>query len=283
AYDSDLAGNLATLRSLDLMIKAGLEVKVISLPTGDDPADFLVKKGNGAFQSLIDNCLSLIDYKLKLLYLKHGFQSIEGKIKIVKEILPTLGMIETDNELTIQIKKISEKLKLPESSIRIDFRKYKRGVKEFTPSFINPDSEPGNIKSEKILIGCMLENEKIAQKVLEELEVEDFTVPLHYQIVSIIKKYIEENRKCDSQKIIDSLNDKQAENFISRILMEEMITFDEKVISGYIDTIKNIKYLQEKKNLEKKAKLLDEKIKKSKKIEKDDLIELREILQKLKH
>jgi len=136
AYDSDLAGNLATLRSLDLMIKAGLEVKVISLPTGDDPADFLVKKGNDAFQSLIDNSLSLIDYKLKLLYLKHGFQSIEGKIKIVKEILPTLGMIETDNELTMQIKKISEKLKLPESSIRIDFRKYKRGVKEFTPSLL---------------------------------------------------------------------------------------------------------------------------------------------------
>jgi len=283
AYDSDLAGNLATLRSMDLMIKVGLEVKVISLPTGDDPADFLVKKGNGAFQSLIDNALSLIDYKLKLLYLKYGFQSIEGKIKIVKEILPTLCLIETDNELTMQIEKISEKLKLPESSIRTDFRKYKKGIKEFTPSFVNPDSESGNIQAEKILIGCMLENEKIAQKVLKELEVEDFTVSLHYQIVSTIKKYIEENKKCDSQKIIDSLNDKQAENFISKILMEKVITFDEKVISGYIDTIKNIKYLQEKKNLEKKAKLLDEKIKKSKKIKKDDLIELSEILKKLKH
>jgi DNA primase len=64
--------------------------------------------------------------------------------------------------------------------------------------------------------------------------------------------------------------------------MEEIITLDEKIISGYIDTINNIKLVQERKNLEKKAKMLDEKIKKSEKIEENDLKELRKIVQQLK-
>ncbi|MEA1939760.1 MAG: DNA primase [Candidatus Caldatribacteriota bacterium] len=275
AYDSDLAGNLATLRSLDLLMKAGLEVRVINLPSGDDPADFLIKKGKEYFQNLIDSSLSLIDYKLKLLYFKYGFQSMEGKVKIIKEIMPTLGLIETDNELTIQINKISEKLKLSESSIRTDFRKYKRGLKEFTPSFINKDSESGNIKAEKILIGSMLENVEIAEKVLKKLEVDDFSVPLHHQIVLAIKEFLEDNKKIDSQKIIDYLDNEEATNLISKILMEEVITFNEKIISGYIDTV-------ERKNLEKKTRILEEKIKKSDKIEANDLEELRKMLKQLK-
>ena len=283
AYDSDLAGNMATLRSLDLMVKAGLEVKVVSLPIGDDPADFLLKKGKMAFQSTIDNALSLVDYKLKILYLKHGLHSMDAKVKIIKEILPTLKAIESEVELREQIKKISEELKISEEAILIELKRQKNGLRDFSQNFIKMNFEPGNIKSEKILIGCMLEDKEIALKILNELSFDDFNIPLHREIVSIIKNKIEENANIDSQIIIDSLENPQAAKFISKVLLEEMITFDEKIIEGYIQTIKTYKSLQEKKNLEKKAELLDEKIKKSQKIEEKDRIELMNILKQLKN
>ena len=282
AYDADSAGNMATLRSLDLLVKAGLEVKVIDLPQGYDPADFLIKKGKTPFQNLIDGSLSLIDYKLKLLYSKNSIKTIEGKVKVIKGIIPTLSIMGDENELRAQIVKISEELKLTEEAIRIDLVKYKKGLKEFIPSFINPDSESGNIKAEKILIGCMLENEQIAQNILKKLKAKDFTVPLHRQIVEAIEKILKDDKIIDSQKVIDCLNDDKAAKLISKILMEETITFDGKIISGYVDTINNFKLTQERKNLEKRAKILDEKIIKSEKIEKDDLKELREIVRQLK-
>ncbi|MEA3454313.1 MAG: toprim domain-containing protein, partial [Candidatus Caldatribacteriota bacterium] len=282
AYDADSAGNMATLRSLDLLVKAGLEVKVIDLPPGYDPADFLIKKERTPFQNLIDRSLSLIDYKLKLLYSKYSIKTIEGKVKVIKGILPTLSVIGDENEIRAQIVKISEELKLAEEAIRIDLVKYKKGLKEFIPSFINPDSEPGNIKAEKILIGCMLENEKITQDIFTKLKAEDFSVPLHRQIVTAIEKNVKYDKIVDSQKVIDYLNDNEAAKLISNILMEETITFDEKILSGYVDTINNFKLTQERKNLEKRAKILDEKIKKSEKIEEDDLKELREIVRQLK-
>jgi len=283
AYDADSAGNMATLRSLDLLLKAGLEVKVIDLPLGYDPADFLIKKGRKPFQNLIDRALSLIDYKLKLLYSKYSIKTIEGKVKVVKGILPTLSVMGDEDEVRAQTKKISEELKLSDEAIRIDLIKYKKGLREFIPSFINPDSEPGNVKAEKILIGCMLENEKIAHDILKKLEAKDFSVLLHRQIVTAIEKNLKDDKVVDSQKVIDYLNDDEAAKLISKILMEETITFDEKIISGYVYTINNFKLNQERKNLEKRAKILDEKIKKSEKIEEDDLKELREIVRQLKN
>lgn len=282
AYDADSAGNMATLRSLDLLVKAGLEIKVIDLPQGYDPADFLIKKGSETFQDLINRSLSLIDYKLKILYSKYSIKTIEGKVKVVKEILPTLSVMGDEDEVRAQTKKISEELKLSDEAIRIDLTKYKKGLREFIPSFINPDSEDGNIKAEKILIGCMLENEEIARDIFTKLKVEDFTVLLHRQIVTAIEKNLKYDKIVDSQKVIDYLNDDKAAKLISNILIEETVTFDKKIISGYIDTINNFKLIQERKDLEERAKMLDKKIKKSKKIEEDNLKELREIVRQIK-
>ncbi len=282
AYDADSAGNMATLRSLDLLVKAGLDVKVIDLPQGYDPADFLIKKGETAFQNLIDRSLSLIDYKLTLLYSKYSIKTIEGKVKIVKGILPTLSVMGDEDEVRAQTKKISEELKLSDEAIRIDLIKYKKGLREFIPSFINPDSESGNIKAEKILIGCMLENEEIAQDILKRLKAEDFSVLLHRQIVEAIEKKLKDAKMIDSQKIMDCINNDEAAKLISKILIEETITFNRKIISGYVDTVNNFKLIQKRENLEKRAKILDEKIKISEKIGEDDLKELREIVRQLK-
>jgi DNA primase len=269
AYDADSAGNMATLRSLDLLVKAGLEVKVIDLPQGYDPADFLIKKGRTPFQNLIDRSLSLIDYRLKLLYSKYSIKTIEGKVKIIKGIIPTLSVIGNEVELRAQTKKISEELKLSEEAILIELKRYKRGAKDSSHNFIKLNSESGNIKAEKILIGCMLENEQIAQDILKKLKAEDFSVLLHCQIVAAIEKILKDDKIVNSQKIIDYLADDKAAKLIS-------------IISGYIDTINNFKLIQERKDLEERAKILDEKIKKSEKIEEDDLKELREIVQQLK-
>jgi len=96
-------------------------------------------------------------------------------------------------ELRAQAKKISEELKLSEEAILIELKRYKRGAKDSSHNFIKLNSESGNIKAEKILIGCMLENEKIAQDILKKLKAKDFTVPLHRQIVDANEKNLKKS------------------------------------------------------------------------------------------
>ncbi len=66
-YDGDAAGQKATVRGLDILDKAGLEVKVMSVPENLDPDEYIKKYGAEAFEKLIENALPLPDYKLALL------------------------------------------------------------------------------------------------------------------------------------------------------------------------------------------------------------------------
>lgn len=66
-YDGDAAGQKATVRGLDILDKAGLEVRVMTVPEKLDPDEYIKKYGKDAFEKLIDEALPLPDYKLKLL------------------------------------------------------------------------------------------------------------------------------------------------------------------------------------------------------------------------
>lgn len=66
-YDGDAAGQKATVRGMDILDKAGLEVKVMSVPEKLDPDEYIKKYGKDAFEQLIDKALPLPDYKLQIL------------------------------------------------------------------------------------------------------------------------------------------------------------------------------------------------------------------------
>lgn len=64
AYDADLAGQTAALRSLDILSGRGLNVSVLMIPDAKDPDEFIRKHGPERFQALIDKAMPLLDYKL---------------------------------------------------------------------------------------------------------------------------------------------------------------------------------------------------------------------------
>lgn len=64
-YDGDAAGKNATIRGLDILSEAGLEVRVVSLPDGMDPDDLIKRRGAAAFQKALDEALGLTEFKLK--------------------------------------------------------------------------------------------------------------------------------------------------------------------------------------------------------------------------
>ena len=66
-YDGDAAGQKATVRGMDILDHAGLEVRVMTVPEKLDPDEYIKKYGKDAFEQLITQALPLPDYKLKLL------------------------------------------------------------------------------------------------------------------------------------------------------------------------------------------------------------------------
>ncbi len=83
-YDADSSGQKATVRGMDILDKAGLDVKVMSVPRENgvkDPDEFIKKYGKEAFEQLIDSALPLPDYKLKLLDEAFNIKSSNASVR----------------------------------------------------------------------------------------------------------------------------------------------------------------------------------------------------------
>ena len=85
-FDGDTAGLRASERSLPLLLKEGLKVKILSLPQGQDPDDFIRLKGSEAFQERLDSAQDLFFFILQ----KKQNQK-KDKLSLIEEMAPILS------------------------------------------------------------------------------------------------------------------------------------------------------------------------------------------------
>ena len=105
-YDSDEAGQRATIRALPIVQATGAEVFVVKVPDGKDPDEFVRKHGKNAFLQLIKNAQTLIRYRMDYVLARAEMSTINGKIRALREILPVVANVNdvvTRNEYTKEI------------------------------------------------------------------------------------------------------------------------------------------------------------------------------------
>ncbi|HEY3366049.1 MAG TPA: DNA primase [Symbiobacteriaceae bacterium] len=96
AFDSDTAGQMATLRGLEKLYDTGCDVRILRLPDGKDPDEFIRAHGVEGFQRCIDEAIPLVEFKLRLA-LDHGGKSTpEAKAKAVESVARVLIDLKND-------------------------------------------------------------------------------------------------------------------------------------------------------------------------------------------
>jgi DNA primase len=109
-FDPDAAGVRAALRGLDLFVNSGLGVKVMTLPSGDDPDTFIRTAGAEAFARLERAAPSLLDYALDHTVTEAASASLEGRIRSVDEVLRILQKSEHPIEREERLRVVAERL-----------------------------------------------------------------------------------------------------------------------------------------------------------------------------
>jgi DNA primase len=89
-YDSDAAGQKATFRAADVLLAKGLEVRVVTMPEGEDPDTFTRKHGRDAVEALLENAMDVFDRKVQLLERAGWFADLQHKRRALDRLLPTI-------------------------------------------------------------------------------------------------------------------------------------------------------------------------------------------------
>ncbi len=174
-YDADQAGELATLRGLELFLEEGLEVKIVRLPEGHDPDSFLKEFGVDKFRKELSNAKTLFDYRLELLKQKYDSGVLEGRVKIANEMTALLTKVQNEILRSAWTRELAHTLKLSEDSLLAEMRKsgsHARSFKE-EPQVLKQQQDEFHAV-EKLLIGLLVDNPDFVSQAKGQISEEDF-------------------------------------------------------------------------------------------------------------
>ncbi|MDD2653881.1 MAG: DNA primase, partial [Candidatus Omnitrophica bacterium] len=249
-FDPDLAGELATLRSLDLFLSQDMNVKLVTLPKGFDPDSFVREKGVDKLKELINESVDLFDYKLNLLKNKYDMRKAQGKAKIAGEMLSTISRIKNEVIKESYLKKLSDILSVREDTLLKELSKVKDGMSSIDYESISSDSKTFNAKAvEKMVVKLMLEQEDLISQLRERLEVSDFQDPHIKKIVCSMLDLNSQGKKIEVSRLMNNFDDQEICDTLTHLcLSEECREIDKQ--KAFDDCVNRIKQenIKEKRN-----------------------------------
>ena len=224
-YDSDEAGQRATLRALPIVQEAGAEVFVVKVPDGKDPDEFIRKHGKEAFDELIKHAATLIDYRMNYVLARADTTTIDGKFKALREILPVVARIKSESTRNEYCKQIASALLLDEKLVGDEWERFSNEAQQKTPKDkpravqrrkISDDDTVIRRAGEIILRMAWHEGEML-DYVLSVVPKELFT-PLHQEIIDWLKNCAAQDKRIDKMSAAKDLSE-AANAELSRVLI----------------------------------------------------------------
>jgi DNA primase len=171
AFDMDLAGNNATKKGIDLAMRNGFNVKVISMVAEKDPADIVLLEGEDKWRDLVNTAKPINEFYFELAFKNRNPELLEEKKKIISDLLPVLKKIDNTIEQSYWIESMSHRLKIKDEDIRSELKKVKieEGDASEKGAVITKEKKSRREMLEETLLSLALINSVKASELTEEM------------------------------------------------------------------------------------------------------------------
>lgn len=248
-YDADGAGQTAIVRGMDILQSMGCDIRILQISGAKDPDEFIVKYGPEKLKKCMDNAISSLEYKVKILKKDLNLENVSDKIKFLNAIAKMLSEEKNNIEREIYIDKISETYKISKEAIyaEINKRMYSASnasskILEAKPNIIRPKQEEKTDESvsrrEQMLIYILINHTKQAlNRIKENVELNCIKSEKNREIIKIIYDKCTEDENIE--QILNLFESEEQINYISGILAYDFEITD--IEKGIEDIEKNYK------------------------------------------
>jgi len=229
-YDSDSAGSQAALRGLDVALEHGLDVRIASLPQGEDPDSFVRKNGAKEFRGLLERAVSFIDFKAEQFLALGRFSTPEGKTEAVRSIVQSIAKINDELKRNFFVKEVSEKYQIYESVLYRELERWigkdkpqmRAGQRTERPS--QQSSGPVAMRSvpaaERDVLKILCENNaELTKYISSSLALEDLTDIRVQRLAQMILNRIENSGFVDVSSLSNEISDQELKSVLSDVQM----------------------------------------------------------------
>ena len=288
-FDSDGAGQTAIIRAMEVMQNMGCDMRVLQMTGAKDPDEYIIKYGSARFKKLMDEAISLIEFKVKVLKQSLNLEIAGDKVKFLNEIAKLISKIDNSIEREIYIDKIAKNYNISKEAIfgqvnKIQYLgKNKNNILENNKKITHKKNDEQDksikeevIKRENIIISILINNPENYQYIKQKISIEDFQYDINIKIIKELYQELEkENYNINS--VLDKLQDEIIQSHLTAIMAEDNgITDNKKAIDDILKKYEREKLEEKRDELIKQSSLEQDKEKKKKLGE-----ELNEIILKL--
>ena len=236
-YDSDEAGQKATIRALSIVRDTGARVRVIVVPDGKDPDEFIRKHGADAFRALVEKALPLVEYRLRYVLSHTNYDTLDGKVKALHEMMPVLAGIREAAVRSEYERRLAQTLMLDEGIVRSELRHYRPEAEEAVRQPIRKavaKADTALRKAGRLVIRMAWQDAAVIAHLETIVPLEGIRDPAQREILTFLKTAAEEGRPVDDMSAATLSDEAAAE--LSRSLVEDLGGRDE--TEAYDDSLR---------------------------------------------
>ena len=231
SYDSDGAGQEAIKRGLEVLEAQGCDARVIQMEGAKDPDEYIIKYGTGRFNMLVQNAISLTEFKIKVLKQNYNLDNPSDKVKFLRAVTKLLSEIDDKIEREIFIEKVSNQYEISREAIYAEVNKllYKndttinnstKNVVKKEETVVAPADEAA-LKRENLIIYLLINNPKEAfVKLISNIGLEDFKNEYNKIIFEKIKD-LENVSEAVIMKTIANIENEDLQRHVSELMVSD--------------------------------------------------------------
>ncbi|MEG1994489.1 MAG: toprim domain-containing protein, partial [Oscillospiraceae bacterium] len=241
SYDSDGAGQKASMRATGIFSEIGINTSVINMEGAKDPDEYIKKFGAKKFEAIVNKSKSVLEFEIDKIREKYNLEIPEEKMKFLNEFCFLMAGVRNPIERDVYIGKIITNTDKTKQAINervegiIKGKAYKQKRQERRDTKLYVGSTPNNskdIERTKNIKYALAEDEIIKMLVLNPdynrlfdniISPEDFVTDDNRQIFSVIMSRIKEEKSIDIS-ILSSQASENSENQQENVLNNKQIS-----------------------------------------------------------
>jgi len=212
SYDGDAAGRSAAARAVSLCFEEGLQVKVMLLPNGIDPDNFIKKYGLAEFKALIQKSTPGIKFLMDYFLQEKKDDSPEEKARIARNVMNEINKIPDSITHSEYLKQVSEYLAIDEGALR--------GMSQQKSEEEKSEEKEHFLPAEKRLLQILIEDKAIAPYVFEEIKEQDIQDLKSKSIFTALSECFKNKKEPSLHELREKI-EPSLFSYLSRALLEK--------------------------------------------------------------
>ncbi|MFV0390109.1 MAG: DNA primase [Pyrinomonadaceae bacterium] len=209
-YDGDSAGIKAAQRAIETLLQQDFDIKVLTLPDGEDPDDFIKSNGAERYNSLRGNANPYLKFILEQSVKERNLGLPKHKTEAIEMVLPYLSAIKNPIQKRESFDQAMDFLRVEDRELKLDLWKEVKAGKRLQREELNRNviraTRAKPTVAEQNLLDYLLLDEQVAMRVIPLIEPTDYKFLHTADIFAAVVELFDAGEQIERKSVLEKLN-----------------------------------------------------------------------------